>query len=217
MSFDNKNSNQEAQGCWQFLSLVIMVFGLFMMYPKTAELQARFAPSTWFGYLDMEATYGMFMALLIEGIIAVMKIKLWLFTPRGVMQWFWDCIVILSPFLISGFSQVFDSFFARGEISSLPENWQIFIAWAVPLMPVVMVGLFVVMSLIETAPPQIFGGMRTGHSGNFNLGFLRSWADGIRDWANDKKKNGGGNSRKPIPNIMSQQKDFTKPPQYKQD
>jgi len=185
----DNNQDYGGRGCIQLLMLFAFGWGALMMYPKTVDLLTNFAPDEFMGLLDMAGWWGMGSALLIEGVMVVLKLKMWLYPARNLVEWMWDAILSISPFALSAVAQVFDSMLVRGTLEKQPPQIQLLVDYGVPIIPSVIIGLMIVYGLIESAPKGLFGGMQQGGRGiqlprvkwpTFDLGMFdpRNWFKG---------------------------------------
>lgn len=143
--------------CFSLIMMAVFGLGLFLTFSKTADLMAGFAPQSFLGYTGIESIYGVCAALLVDGTIALMKLKsLFGGRARNAIEWVWDMILTVFPFLISGFAQVFDSFMVRQTLSSQPPEIQLIANWGIPLIPIAIVGGFLVYGFIQSAPAGMF-------------------------------------------------------------
>lgn len=147
-------------GCFQIFLFLVFLLGAFLMFSKTSDLMAAFAPKKFFGYTDFEIVYGILCAMLLEGTIAAMKAKM-LFSDHAQsrIEWAWDIVLTTFPFVISALAQVFDGFLVRQTLSSQPAWIQVLLDWGVPLIPPLVVGCILVYGFIISAPPGLFDGV----------------------------------------------------------
>lgn len=157
-------------GCFQIVLFGVFILGTLLMFSKTADLMAAFAPSSIGGYTGLEVVYGVAVALLVDGLVAAMKLKiLFMGKAQSAIAWGWDIILTLFPFVISSFAQVFDSFLVRDTLQSQPETIQFLAAWGIPLVPALIVLGILIYGFIESAPDGLFQGVQGGPGGG--LGF----------------------------------------------
>jgi hypothetical protein len=215
MSDNNNQQHQKpdeygGRGCIQMLMLAAFSWGALMMFPKTVDLLTNFAPERIAGYTDMQVWWAVGSALLIEGVMVVMKIKSWLYPARNVLEWAWDAILSFAPFIISALCQVFDSLLVNDILTEQPAEIQYLVVWGVPALPALIVGIMMIYGLVESAPAGLFGGLQT-HGKGWQMpkvqvpGWLRNWWNG--------NENGG---KRISPNSNQQQqkpKQEQKPPQ----
>lgn len=153
---DNQNSTPEFDlgGCMSYLvENAVFALGMLLMFSKTSDLMAAFAPSNIMGYTDVEAYYGIACGLLIEGAMFAMKMLL----PRSknAVDWLWNTLAVAAPFLISGLAQVFDSFIIRDELSKQPPEVQLFVSWFVPSIPTMIIGLLTIKAIMGSIPKEL--------------------------------------------------------------
>ncbi len=127
--------------------------GMALMFSKTVDLMAAFAPATIFGYSGVALFYGLAVGVLIEGALFVMKLTL----PRAknVVDWLWTVVVIVTPFLISALAQVFDSFRVGDALKEQPQEIQTFISWFVPSIPTIIMALLLGKSIFSSIPKEL--------------------------------------------------------------
>lgn len=160
---DNNNQNEYGgRGCIQLLTLGAFCWGALMMYPKTVDLLSNFAPNEFMGYTDMAGWWAMGSAMLIEGVMVILKFKMWIYPARNLVEWAWDGILTIAPFVMSALAQVFDGMLVRDTLTSQPEQIQMMVDWGVPLLPSFVIGLMIIYAMIESAPPRLFGGIQQG-------------------------------------------------------
>lgn len=146
-------------GCLDLIMLGVFFLGLALTFSKTADLMGGFAPRTFLGYTGIESAYGILAALLVDGTIGLMKAKMMLDgRAKSQVEWFWDIILTLFPFGISAFAQVFDSFMVRQTLDAQPAGVQFLATWGIPLIPVMIIGGFLVYGFIVSAPEGMFQG-----------------------------------------------------------
>jgi hypothetical protein len=190
-------NNQDPNGgrsCIQLLSLVAFMWGAAMMFPKTVDLLSKFSPNEFMGYTDMAGWWAMGSALLIEGVMVIMKIKTWISPARNLVEWLWDIVLTVAPFVLSSFAQIFDGMIVRDTLAQEPEQIQMLVTWLVPGLPSIMIGLLIAFALIESAPAGIFGGMRVGNAGGIRWPSVGNPFNALRDWWHKGRKpaNTGG-------------------------
>ena len=127
--------------------------GMFLMFSKTVDLMTAFAPSTLFGYPGLETVYGLAVGILIEGALFIMKLTL----PRAknVIDWLWNVLVVVAPFIVSALAQVFDSFQVRDTLATQPLWIQTFVTWFVPSIPTIIMALLIGKSIFASMPSEI--------------------------------------------------------------
>ena len=179
---NNLETENSGRGCIQLLSLVAFIWGAMMMFPKTVDLLTNFSPNEFMGYTDMAGWWAMGSALLIEGVMVIMKIKTWVSPSRNLVEWLWDIILSVSPFILSTFAQIFDGMLVRDTLSEQPAEIQLLVTWLVPGLPSIMIVLLIAFALVESAPAGLFGGMRVGSVGNPRLPTLKNPFTALRDW-----------------------------------
>jgi len=136
-----------------FIENATFGLGMLLMFSKTVDLMSAFAPRTIMGYTGLEVVYGFAVGLLVEGAMFVMKLLL----PRSKnpIDWLWTVVVVLTPFIISGLAQVFDSFEVRGAMGSQPEHIQVAVAWFVPSIPTIIIALLLGKTIFSSIPPEM--------------------------------------------------------------
>ena len=178
MSGNNNEQDYGGRSCIQVLTLAAFCWGALMMYPKTVDLLANFAPNDWMGYTDMAGWWAMGSALLIEGVMVILKFKMWIYPSRNLVEWVWDGVLTVAPFVMSALAQVFDGMLVRDVLTQQPQQIQMAVDWGVPLLPSFVIGLMIVYAMVESAPGNIFGGIKSGDGAKMprlslpNLGML---------------------------------------------
>ena len=124
-----------------------------LLFSRTVDLLTAFAPATLFGYAGMETFYGLAVGLLVEGALFAMKLTLG--RAKNPIDWIWNVVVIIAPFLVSALAQVFDSFNVRNTMIQQPEYIQVFVQWFIPSIPTVIIGLLIGKSIFATMPASI--------------------------------------------------------------
>lgn len=180
----NQNqTNASGRGCIELLSLAAFMWGAAMMFPKTVDLLANFAPNTFMGYTDMAGWWAMGSALLIEGVMVVMKLKTWISPSRNLIEWAWDAVLTIAPFILSTLAQIFDGMVVRGVLAEQPEQVRLLVTWLVPALPSVMIGLLVVLAIIQSAPAGIFDGLQNnGATSRLPTLKIGNPFTAVRDW-----------------------------------
>lgn len=165
----NEQKSQSGIGCFEIVLFGVFILGTLLMFSKTADLMAAFAPASIGGYTGMETMYGIAVALLVDGLVAAMKFKvLFMGKAKSTIAWGWDIVLTLFPFVISSFAQVFDSFMVRETLQSQPATIQFLANWGIPLIPALIVLGILLYGFIESAPEGMFSGV---HEPSRGLGF----------------------------------------------
>src|SRR5574340_569796 len=159
------------------------LLGAFLMFSKTVDLMSAFSPRTFLGYTDIEGIYGLAVGAMIEGMLVALKFGLG--KPRNMVEWGWNILLIVAPFVISALAQVFDSFMIRETLHEQPQEVQVFVTWFVPSIPTLIVGLFVGKAILASIPAELAGRYKvasiaktvtTTDTGK-PAGFLGGWRD----------------------------------------
>lgn len=151
--------NAGGAGCFEIILFVVFGWGLLLNFAKTADLMAAFAPSNIAGYEGMETFYGLAVAVLVEGLLLVMKGKALFVKSKSALEWAWDVILTLFPFVISALAQPFDSFMVRDTLSQQPAEIQMILNWGVPAIPSLVLLGIMVWGFIHSAPAGLFKGI----------------------------------------------------------
>lgn len=142
-------------GCFaQIVENGVFLLGAVLMFSKTVDLMSAFAPRSFMGYVGVESFYGLAVGLMVEGMLVALKISLG--KPKNVLEWGWNIMLIVAPFIISAFAQVFDSFIVRETLDKQPAEVQWLVTWGVPSIPTLIVGLFVGKSILASIPEDMF-------------------------------------------------------------
>lgn len=154
---DYSNMRDEWAGCvaWVVENGVFAI-GMFLMFSKTVDLMTAFAPRTIFGYTGVEVYYGMLVGVLVEG--ALFAMKLVLSRSKNPIDWVWNVLVVVLPFIISGLAQVIDSMSIRDTLRDQPQSFQLFVNWFVPSIPTLIIGLLIGKSIAGTIPAELMPG-----------------------------------------------------------
>jgi hypothetical protein len=152
------NPQQEPQfdirGCVSFVvENVVFFLGMVLMFTRTSDLMTAFAPATLFGYTGVETAYGFAVACLVEGALFVMKLTL--SRAKNVVDWLWNVVVVIAPFLISALAQIIDSFQVKQTLTQQPPSIQLFVAYFVPSVPSLIVVLLIGKSIFSTMPAEL--------------------------------------------------------------
>lgn len=207
MSNINNNQSEGGTGCigW-VLEWGVFILGSVLMFAKTSELLAAFAPKEWLGYVGIESIYGAVSALMVEGLFVTIKI---INDPvlngrnRSISQWFTNAVIMLFPFGISVLAQPLDAFVIQGSLASQPEELQLLVVWGVPMIPGLIVGMLLFKSLIASLPDGIlanFGESKNGEG--FKLPSIKLPTIKVPGWMK-----GNGHNRRQEPRA-----DPTNPP-----
>lgn len=136
---------------------LVFVIAAVVLFFKTSELLAIFAPKTILGYDNLGGLYGMVCALLVEGLLAVTKWSL--DRSDNSMAFAYKVMLIIVTFLISGAAQVVDGFMIRDTLSEQPAAIQMLIQWGVPLVPSLILALAAGKAVFENIPPSVLADM----------------------------------------------------------
>jgi hypothetical protein len=137
-------------------NLVFFVAAVVLFF-KTSELLAIFAPKTILGYDNLGGVYGMVCALLVEGLLAVTK---WSLDKKdNSMAWAYKVGLLVVTFLISAIAQVVDGFMIRDTLTQQPPAIQMLIQWGVPLVPSLILALAAGKAVFENIPPSVLADM----------------------------------------------------------
>lgn len=173
MSEENKSSEQNFDfgACMGYaVENLVFLLGMALMFAKTVDLMSAFAPKQIFGYAGVEGWYGLAVGCLIEGALLVMKLLL----PRAknVIDWMWNVVVVVLPFLISALCQVFDSFQVRETLAQQPPEIQVFFNWFVPSVPTIIMALMIGKSIFTSMPDNMMPkGMKNARQAGGQMGF----------------------------------------------
>lgn len=182
---NNGNNNQQRHnqpsqdggiGCIGWLmEWGVFVLGAVLMFAKTSELLAAFAPKSLMGYVGIESLYGAASALMVEGLFVAIKITndpVFSGKPKSVIQWITNTFIMLVPFAISLVAQPLDAFVIQGTLVNQPVEIQMVVSWGVPMIPGLIVFMIMVKSLMENLPDDIsskFGGSRPDRRGGMQM------------------------------------------------
>lgn len=142
----------------------VFLLGALLMFSKTSELMAAFAPQKIMGYEGVGAIYGVLCALLVEGVLVLMKIQLG--NSANPIAWLWNILLMASTYLISLFAQGIDSIVVRDTLASQPLEIQLIVTWVVPAIPAIVFGLFLVRRVVETIPPSFLKKKKKSEDGD---------------------------------------------------
>jgi len=159
------NHNDDEQWDFSFLGKVggsvlenaAFILGAFLLFSRTSDLMTAFAPSSFLGYEGIEAVYGMLSALMVEGLL--FSIKFSIGRSRNSVAWVWNLVLLAVTFSISAWAQTIDSFVVRQTLSEQSAELQWAVAWGVPLIPAIIVGVLMVKSVFDGIPPGALEGL----------------------------------------------------------
>lgn len=137
-------------------NLVFLVAAIVLFF-KTAELLALFAPEAIFGFTGLQAIYGAVCALLVEGLLAVTKWSL--DRTDNPMAWAYKILLLVVTFGISAVAQVVDGILIRDTLALQPAPVQFLITWGVPLVPSIILALAAGKAVFENIPPAVLADM----------------------------------------------------------
>lgn len=160
--------------CVEIISFIVFIMGTLLLFAKTSDLMTNFAPSEFMGYANVEGLYGFGVALMVEGLIVAMKIKMLLDRSKSMIEWAWDIILTFVPFAISAAAQTIDSFVIRETINTQPMEIRMLVDYGVPVIPALIVFMLLVRGFIESAPAGMFAGITGNSGGGFKLPKFKS-------------------------------------------
>lgn len=128
----------------------IFVIASLMLYAKTSEVFARFAPASFFGFTDVQVFYGMTCALLVEGVLFLGKLSVRHSENSSVFLW--NFLLIAFTWAVSSAAQVFDGFLTAGTLANQPITVQYAVTYGIPLIPSFVLAAVLVKSLIAAMP-----------------------------------------------------------------
>lgn len=140
-----------------FIENAVFFVAAVVLFFKTSELLATFAPETILGYKNLGGVYGMVCALLVEGLLAATK---WSLDKKdNSMAWAYKVGLLIVTFLISAAAQVVDGLMIRDTLSQQPPLVQGVILWGVPLVPSIILALAAGKAVFENIPPAVLADM----------------------------------------------------------
>jgi hypothetical protein len=121
-----------------------------VLFLKTSEVLAIFAPASLFGYENTGWLYGLVCAGLVEGVLVAAKFTL----PHNQTSysWLYNVGLIAIPFAISAAAQVTDGFLVKETLSAQPAAIQFIVNIGVPLVPSVILALVLGKSIFQSMP-----------------------------------------------------------------
>lgn len=131
----------------------IFVIASLMLYAKTSEVFARFAPASFFGYTDVQIFYGMICALLVEGVLFLGKLSV--NHSENSSVFLWNFFLIAFTWAVSSAAQIFDGFLNAGTLANQPITVQYAVTYGIPLIPSFVLAAVLVKSLIAAMPERV--------------------------------------------------------------
>lgn len=140
---------------WLMENAVFLVTAI-VLYFRTAELLALFAPQDLLGYTgpDMARAYGYLSALLVEFVLVGAKYSL--DQERDDLAWAYNVALIVVTFLISAASQVTDGLYVRNTLADQPQIVQNLVNIGVPLIPSMVLAMMAGKAIVRSAPASLF-------------------------------------------------------------
>ena len=121
-----------------------------VLFLKTSEVLALFAPSTILGYSNIGWLYGGICALLVEGVLIASKYTLP--SDRTGYAWLYNVMLIVVTFSISAAAQITDGFMVKQTLADQPVAIQFIVNWGVPLVPSIVLALVLGKTIFATLP-----------------------------------------------------------------
>ena len=156
--------NSNPISCVEIISFGVFILGTLVLFAKTSDLMTNFAPSEFMGYVQVEGIYGLAVALMVEGLMVAMKIKMMFQRSKNIIEWAWDTVLTFVPFVVSALAQSIDSMVIKETLDSQPSEIQLFVTWGVPAIPAFIIFLILVRGVIDSAPPGLFDTGKSGKS-----------------------------------------------------
>jgi len=132
-------------------AVFIAASGICML--RSMELFSRYSPETVFGFTDVQTWYGVLSALLVEGLLVVIKISM--SHTRTAWNWLFNLGLIVMLWAMSAGAQVIDPIINRGEFDSLPGVVRGLVTIGIPLIPSLILAAVMARGLIRTVPDEL--------------------------------------------------------------
>jgi len=128
----------------------VFLVAAMVLFLKTSEVLAIFAPASLFGYENIGWLYGLVCAALVEGVLVAAKFTL----PHNQTSnaWLYNVGLLLVTFAISAAAQVTDGFLVKETLAAQPVAIQFLVNVGVPLVPSVVLALVLGKSVFQTMP-----------------------------------------------------------------
>jgi hypothetical protein len=128
----------------------IFIVASIMLYAKTSEVFAFFAPEKFFGFTGAEGLYGAICALLVEGVLVMAKLSIG--SSENSMSYVWNVAVIVITWLMSAAMQLADGFLSATVLTPQQQTFQAYGTWIIPLVPSLILGVTLVKSIVAHLP-----------------------------------------------------------------
>ena len=130
----------------------IFIVASIMLYAKTSEVFARFAPDSFLGFTDVQDLYGMTCALLVEGVLVLGKLSMKYSENNNVLLW--NIFLIGTTWTISAAFQIFDGFLTAGTLAQQPVTMRYAVTYGIPLIPSLILAAILVKSIVAAVPEE---------------------------------------------------------------
>lgn len=130
----------------------IFTIASIMLYAKTSEVFAFFAPEKFFGFTGAEGLYGAITALLVEGVLIMAKLSIG--NSENSMSYVWNVAVIVITWFMSAAMQLADGFLSAQVLTPQQMTFQAYGTWIIPLVPSLILGVTLVKSIVAHLPEQ---------------------------------------------------------------
>jgi hypothetical protein len=130
----------------------IFIIASVMLYAKTSEVFARFAPVSFFSFTEVGFFYGMICALLVEGVLVLCKLSIKY--SENSNAFLWNVLLISFAWGISAAAQIFDGFLTADTLETAPPIIQVTLTYGIPLIPSMILAAVLVKSIVAAMPEE---------------------------------------------------------------
>jgi hypothetical protein len=120
---------------------------------RSMELFSRYSPETVFGFADVKIWYGVLSALLVEGLLVVIKVSM--SHTKTAWNWLFNLGLIVMLWAMSAGAQVLDPIINKGQFDTLPGPVQGLVTIGIPLIPSLILAAVMARGLIRTIPDEL--------------------------------------------------------------
>ena len=121
---------------------------------RTIEIFSQFSPNKILGFEGVQTLYGIMSALLVEGLLVVVKISL--STTKNAWNWVFNIVLIGLLWGVSSAAQVGDYLLNSDKLAQLPPEIQAFVTIGIPLVPSIILLAVMIRGVIRSTPADFF-------------------------------------------------------------
>ena len=122
---------------------------------RTAEIFSHFSPDKILGFSGVSTLYGIMSALLVEGLLIVVKISLT--STKTAWNWLFNILLIALLWGVSAAAQVGDYLLSASLLAQQPPEIQGLVTYGIPLVPSVILLAVMARGVIRTIPADLLG------------------------------------------------------------